>query len=67
MCYLVLEDGIIRTAYNLDVEADGSLMQTVLLVRAVSVLEDRSGTAMVSVNVLDVNEHPPFCSPPVIM
>ncbi|KAG7319303.1 hypothetical protein KOW79_017777 [Hemibagrus wyckioides] len=54
-----LEDGVIRTAYNLDLEADRTLTQTVLLVRAISVLEDRSGTATVTVNVLDVNEHPP--------
>lgn len=64
---LVLEDGMIRTAYNLDLEADRTLSQMVLLVRAISVLEDRSGTATVTINVLDVNEHPPFCSPPVIM
>ncbi|MCJ8744200.1 hypothetical protein PDJAM_G00115710 [Pangasius djambal] len=61
------EDGVIRTAYDLDLEADRTLTQTVLLVRAISILEDRSGTATVTVNVLDVNEHPPFCSPPVII
>ncbi|KAI4876738.1 hypothetical protein NFI96_033831 [Prochilodus magdalenae] len=61
------EDGIIRTAYNLDLEADRTLERMVLLVRAFSVVENRSGTATITVNVLDVNEHPPFCSPPVIL
>lgn len=62
-----LEDGIIRTAYSLDLESDRTLMRIVLLVRALSVEENRSGTATVTVNVLDVNEHPPFCSPPTIL
>ncbi|XP_036416084.1 cadherin-related family member 4-like [Colossoma macropomum] len=61
------EDGIIRTAYNLDLEADRTLMRMVLLVRALSVIENRSGTATITVHVLDVNEHPPFCSPPIIL
>ncbi|KAL6464314.1 hypothetical protein MHYP_G00266310 [Metynnis hypsauchen] len=61
------EDGIIRTAYNLDLEADRTLIRMVLLVRALSVVENRSGTATITVNVLDVNEHPPFCSPPIIL
>ncbi|XP_030634249.1 cadherin-related family member 4-like [Chanos chanos] len=61
------EDGIIRTAFNLDLETDRTLTQTILLVRALSLSEGRSGTATVTINVLDVNEHPPFCSPPVFV
>ncbi|XP_029631264.1 cadherin-related family member 4 isoform X1 [Salmo trutta] len=61
------EDGIIRTAYNLDLEAERALAHSVLLVRAYSVALERSATATVTVNVLDVNEFPPFCSPSVFV
>ncbi|CAB1353807.1 unnamed protein product, partial [Coregonus sp. 'balchen'] len=61
------EDGIIRTAYNLDLEAERALAQSVLLVRAYSVAVERSATATVTVNVLDVNEFPPFCFPSVFV
>ncbi|XP_055039749.2 cadherin-related family member 4 isoform X4 [Misgurnus anguillicaudatus] len=61
------DDGVIRTSYNLDLESDSTLTQNVLLVRAFSESEGQSGTATVTVNVLDVNEHPPFCSPDVIV
>ncbi|XP_035633721.1 cadherin-related family member 4-like [Oncorhynchus keta] len=61
------EDGVIRTAYNLDLEAERALAQSVLLVRAYSVAMERSATATVTVNVLDVNEFPPFCSPSVFV
>ncbi|XP_045079153.1 cadherin-related family member 4-like [Coregonus clupeaformis] len=62
-----IEDGIIRTAYNLDLEAERALAQSVLLVRAYSVAVERSATATVTVNVLDVNEFPPFCFPSVFV
>ena len=62
-----LEDGIIRTAYNLDLEAEQALAHSVLLVEAYSLAEERSGTATITVNVLDVNEYPPFCSPSVFV
>ncbi|KAJ8361151.1 hypothetical protein SKAU_G00176760 [Synaphobranchus kaupii] len=39
----------------------------VLLVRAFSVSEGRRGTATVTVNVLDVNEHAPYCVPSVFV
>ncbi|XP_035244486.1 cadherin-related family member 4-like [Anguilla anguilla] len=61
------EDGIITTAFNLDLESDRSLEQRVLLVRAFSVSEGRRGTATVTVNVLDVNEHAPFCVPSIFV
>ncbi|XP_046881066.1 cadherin-related family member 4-like isoform X1 [Hypomesus transpacificus] len=61
------EDGIIRTAYNLDLEAEQALAHSVLLVEAYSLAEERSGTATITVNVLDVNEYPPFCSPSVFV
>ncbi|KAJ8258603.1 hypothetical protein COCON_G00176150 [Conger conger] len=61
------EDGIITTAFNLDLESDRSLEHRVLLVRAFSVSEGRRGTATVTVNVLDVNEHAPFCVPSVFV
>ncbi|XP_070964813.1 cadherin-3-like [Oncorhynchus clarkii lewisi] len=62
-----MEDGVIRTAYNLDLEAERALAHSVLLVRAYSVAVERSATATVTVNVLDVNEFPPFCSPSVFV
>ncbi|KAM6980737.1 cadherin-related family member 4-like [Aplochiton taeniatus] len=61
------EDGVIRTAYNLDLEAERALTLGVLLVRATSLAQGRSGTATLTVNVLDVNEYPPFCSPSVFV
>ncbi|XP_036806262.1 cadherin-related family member 4 isoform X2 [Oncorhynchus mykiss] len=61
------EDGVIRTAYNLDLEAERALAHSVLLVRAYSVAVECSATATVTVNVLDVNEFPPFCSPSVFV
>ncbi|KAL2090717.1 hypothetical protein ACEWY4_012980 [Coilia grayii] len=60
-------DGVIRTSYNLDLESDRTLRKNVLLVRAFSMSEDRSGTATVTVHVQDVNEHAPLCDPPVIV
>ncbi|KAG5274817.1 hypothetical protein AALO_G00140450 [Alosa alosa] len=61
------EDGVIKTSYNLDLESDRTLEKSILLVRAFSMSEDRSGTATVTVYVQDVNEHAPLCVPPVIV
>ncbi|MBN3316062.1 CDHR4 protein, partial [Atractosteus spatula] len=61
------DSGIIRTAYNLDLEADLALQYSVLKVRAYSRLDRRSATATVTVTVLDVNEYPPLCFPSVFV
>ncbi|XP_076125310.1 cadherin-related family member 4-like [Alosa pseudoharengus] len=65
--YFAAEDGVIKTSYNLDLESDRTLEKSILLVRAFSMSEDRSGTATVTVYVQDVNEHAPLCVPPVIV
>ncbi|KAJ8409370.1 hypothetical protein AAFF_G00235680 [Aldrovandia affinis] len=60
-------DGIIRTVFNLDLESHRALEHSVLLVRAFTISEGRHGTATVTVSVLDVNEHAPFCDPSVFV
>ncbi|KAM3877834.1 cadherin-related family member 4-like [Diretmus argenteus] len=61
------EDGVIRAAYNLDLETEPTLAHSILLVRAYSLVEQCTGTATVTISVLDVNEYPPFCSPSVFV
>ncbi|XP_039626865.1 cadherin-related family member 4-like [Polypterus senegalus] len=59
--------GIIRTSYNLDLDVDDSLKLTILKIRAFIPNAHRSGTAVVCVLVLDVNDIPPVCVPPNVM
>ncbi|XP_066556064.1 cadherin-related family member 4-like [Amia ocellicauda] len=59
--------GIIRTAYSLDLEREPVLQYRVLMVRAYSTADLCSGTATVAITVLDVNEYPPLCFPPVLV
>ncbi|XP_041080050.1 cadherin-related family member 4-like isoform X2 [Polyodon spathula] len=64
--YRISQDGIIRTIFELDLEANGALQWSILMIRAFS-STGRSGTATVNVTVLDVNDNPPTCTPSAIV
>ncbi|KAK1161473.1 cadherin-related family member 4-like, partial [Acipenser oxyrinchus oxyrinchus] len=64
--YRISQDGIIRTTCELDLETNGDLQWSILMIRAFSTTH-RSGTATVNVTVLDVNDNPPTCTPSVIV
>ncbi|KAG8534765.1 hypothetical protein GDO81_018600, partial [Engystomops pustulosus] len=66
--YIQSGTGTIRSTYNLDLETTPSLVTTVLEVRAYDRYQrSNSATVTVTINVLDVNDIAPKCSPAIIV
>ncbi|XP_075040003.1 cadherin-related family member 4 [Mixophyes fleayi] len=66
--YIESGSGTIKTTYNLDLDTVSSLVSTVLLVRAYDQFQrSNSATVTVTINVLDVNDIAPRCSPAVLV
>ncbi|XP_068107654.1 cadherin-related family member 4-like [Hyperolius riggenbachi] len=66
--YIEPVTGTIRTAFNLDLETNPSLVTTVLQVRAYDKYQrSNSATTNVTIIVTDVNEFSPQCSPAIVV